>query len=66
MGRRSMVPQAGHIGRKPKPYFHRCTVCGITDRSYPQAEFRYCRQCSGSHGYCMGHLRNHEHIKADG
>ena len=65
MGRRSMTLQASRIGRKPKPYFHRCTVCGITDRSHPQAEFRYCRQCGGSHGYCMEHLRNHEHIKAD-
>jgi len=64
--RRSMALQASRIGVKPKPYFHRCTVCGITDRSHPQAEFRYCTQCDGSHGYCMEHLRNHEHIKTRG
>jgi hypothetical protein len=64
-GRRSMALQAARIGAKPKPYFHRCTVCGITDRSHPQASFRYCRQCDGHHGYCMEHLRNHEHIKTE-
>ena len=59
-GRRSMAMQASRIAAKPKPYFHRCTVCGITDRSHPQASFRYCRQCDGHHGYCMEHLRNHQ------
>ncbi len=63
-GRRTMAFQASRIGVKPRPYFHRCTVCGITDRSHPQAEFRYCSQCDGGHGYCMEHLRNHEHIRA--
>ena len=65
IARRSMAMQASRIGVKPKPYFHRCTVCGITDRSHPQAQFRYCRQCDGQHGYCMEHLRNHEHIKSE-
>jgi hypothetical protein len=64
MARRNMAMQARHIGVKPKPYFHRCTVCGITDRSHPEAQFRYCQQCDGHHGYCMEHLRNHEHIKS--
>ncbi len=64
-GWRSMGLQASRIGVKPKAYFHRCTVCGITDRSHPQAEFRYSRQCEGHHGYCMEHLCNHEHIKAE-
>ena len=37
IARRSMAMQASRIGVKPKPYFHRCTVCGITDRSHPQS-----------------------------
>ena len=65
IGRRSMALQARRISQKPKPYFHRCTVCGITDQSHPQAQFRYCRQCDGQHGYCMEHLRSHEHVKAE-
>lgn len=40
--------------------FHRCSVCGITDRSHPQMEFRYCTACGGK-GYCMEHIATHEH-----
>ncbi len=64
-GQRHMALQASRIGARPKPYFHRCTVCGITDQSHPQADFRYCQECDGHRGYCMEHLRNHEHIKTE-
>lgn len=48
---------------KPKaPYTHRCTVCGRTDVSDPDLEFRYCSRCSGYHCYCEDHISNHEHI----
>ena len=47
--------------RKPE-YYHRCTICGITDRTHPQMDFRYCSKCAGSPCYCADHLRNHEHI----
>jgi len=43
--------------------FHRCTVCGRTDVSDPQLEFRYCGECDGAPGYCMEHLHAHEHIR---
>jgi hypothetical protein len=62
-GWRRMEMQARIISAQPKPYFHRCTVCGITDQSHPDADFRYCRQCDAGHGYCMEHLRNHEHVR---
>lgn len=42
---------------------HKCTVCGITDKDDPNMEFRYCSKCNGHYGYCMNHIRNHEHIK---
>ena len=45
------------------PYTHRCTVCGRTDVSDPQLEFRYCSRCSGYHCYCEDHISNHEHIE---
>ncbi len=45
------------------PYNHRCTVCGRTDVSDPQLEFRYCSKCSGYHCYCEDHIGNHEHIQ---
>lgn len=44
------------------PYHHKCTVCGRTDASHPDLEFRYCSRCSGYHCYCLDHINNHEHI----
>lgn len=46
-----------------KPYTHKCTVCGRTDVSNPELEFRYCSRCSGYHCYCMDHINNHAHIQ---
>jgi hypothetical protein len=60
-GRRRMAWQAKTMVKQDKP-FHRCLVCGITDKSHPQMEFRYCSQCVGACGYCSEHIRNHEHV----
>ena len=43
-------------------YTHKCTVCGRTDVSNPELEFRYCSRCSGYHCYCEDHINNHSHI----
>ena len=45
------------------PYIHRCTICGRTDISHPDLEFRYCSRCSGYHCYCEDHISNHTHIQ---
>ena len=45
------------------PYTHRCTVCGRTDVTNPELEFRYCSKCNGYYCYCEDHINNHEHIK---
>ena len=45
------------------PYTHKCTVCGRTDASHPELEFRYCSRCSGYHCYCEDHINNHSHIE---
>lgn len=42
--------------------FHKCTICGITEKDDPEMEFRYCSKCQGNHEYCMKHLKDHEHI----
>lgn len=60
-GRRRMAAQAkGFSGKKEA--FHRCTVCGITDLTHPDMDFRYCPDCGGL-GYCKDHIFNHEHRK---
>lgn len=45
------------------PYRHRCTVCGRTDVSDPELEFRYCSRCNGYYCYCEEHISNHTHIQ---
>ena len=45
------------------PYTHRCAVCGKTDVSHPELEFRYCSRCNGYHCYCQDHISNHTHIQ---
>jgi hypothetical protein len=62
-GQHRMVSQAREVSRKNKP-FHRCTTCGITDKTNPDMEFRYCAQCEGTYGYCSEHIHNHEHIES--
>jgi hypothetical protein len=47
----------------PKDFtYHKCTVCGKTEKDDSKLEFRYCDQCEGDYEYCMEHIRNHEHI----
>ena len=64
-GRRRMATQAARLAVKERAYFHRCLACGITDRTHPTMDFRYCSKCAGSCGYCTEHLYNHEHVMAD-
>ena len=55
-----------HSGQKAQtqaPYHHRCTVCGRTDVSNPELEFRYCSKCNGYYCYCANHINNHVHIQ---
>lgn len=43
--------------------FHKCSICGKTELTDPDMEFRYCSKCNGNHEYCMDHLHTHEHIQ---
>lgn len=47
----------------PKNYTHRCSVCGRTDATNPELDFRYCSRCTGYHCYCSEHISNHTHIE---
>lgn len=49
---------------KPRDlYTHRCTVCGKTDVTNPELEFRYCSRCKGYFCYCEEHIGSHNHIE---
>ena len=60
-------PQAGSyeatVAKVKAPYTHKCTICGRTDVSNPELEFRYCSRCSGYHCYCQDHISNHTHVE---
>jgi len=45
------------------PYTHRCTICGRTDLTNPELEFRYCSRCNGYFCYCEDHISNHTHVQ---
>lgn len=66
-GKTIPFPSAGSyeasIATVKAPYTHRCAVCGRTDVSDPDLEFRYCSRCNGYHCYCIEHISNHEHIQ---
>ena len=51
------------VQKPTAPYTHKCTVCGRTDVSNPELEFRYCSRCKGYHCYCEDHISNHAHIE---
>lgn len=55
--------RAQESGPAKQPYTHRCTVCGRTDVSNPELEFRYCSRCNGYYCYCSEHIGNHTHIE---
>ena len=68
-GRRTRVIAAE--SRQPAPAAtqprHRCRVCGKTDKTHPQLDFRYCSKCADDACYCPEHIFNHEHVRsADG
>ena len=42
---------------------HKCAVCGRTEESNPELEFRFCSKCNGNYEYCQDHLFSHTHVQ---
>ncbi len=62
-GRRKMVRQVQTFAEAGEAR-HRCHVCGKTDRTNPEMDFRYCSKCAGDQCYCPEHIQNHVHVPA--
>ena len=43
---------------------HKCAVCGRTELTNPELDFRYCTKCVGNYEYCSEHLYTHPHVGA--
>ncbi len=41
---------------------HKCAICGRTEESNPELEFRFCSKCEGNYEYCQDHLFTHTHV----
>lgn len=42
---------------------HKCAVCGRTEITNPELQFRYCSKCAGNREYCQDHLFTHQHVQ---
>ena len=42
---------------------HKCAICGRTEVSNPELEFRFCSKCNGNYEYCSDHLFTHKHVE---
>lgn len=51
------------VRRRPEVTVHKCAICGRTEESNPELEFRFCSKCDGNYEYCQDHLFTHEHVK---
>lgn len=51
--------------RMKNGFRHKCAVCGRTDATNPELDFRYCSRCSGNYEYCSEHLYTHIHVGTD-
>lgn len=55
---------SGPISRGNGPITrHKCAVCGRTELSNPELEFRFCSKCNGNYEYCSDHLFTHTHVQ---
>lgn len=45
---------------------HKCAICGRTEESDPDENFRFCSKCDGNYEYCSKHIYTHTHVKNEG
>lgn len=61
--RRVAEQRAVRVKEQAQPR-HVCHVCGKTDISHPDLDFRYCSKCAGDQCYCPEHIHSHAHVVA--
>ena len=42
---------------------HKCAICGRTEETNPELQFRFCSKCDGNYEYCEEHIFTHTHVK---
>ncbi len=51
------------VHRTVKITRHKCAICGRTEETNPELEFRFCSKCNGNYEYCQDHLFTHKHVE---
>ncbi len=42
---------------------HKCAICGRTEETNPELQFRFCSKCNGNYEYCEEHIFTHTHVQ---
>lgn len=56
---------AAHVkqeSRSANAGLRKCAVCGRTNQTNPELDFRYCSRCAGYHCFCSDHIFSHVHF----
>ena len=62
---RRAAAEARHEARSANAGLRACAVCGRTNETNPELEFRYCSRCAGYHCFCSDHIFSHVHFTDD-
>ena len=56
------VAAARNRAQRPNANERKCAVCGRTNLTNPELDFRYCSRCAGYHCFCSDHIFSHVHF----
>ncbi len=62
---RSSAAQVKRESRQANTGLRKCAVCGRTNQTNPELDFRYCSRCAGYHCFCSDHIFSHIHFTDD-
>ncbi len=59
---RNTAAAARHEAQQANAGVRKCAVCGRTNLTNPELDFRYCSRCAGYHCFCSDHIFSHVHF----
>lgn len=62
---RNAAASARHEAQSANAGLRVCAVCGRTNVTNPELDFRYCSRCAGYHCFCSDHIFSHVHFTDD-
>jgi len=54
-----------HTVKMKKVTRHKCAICGRSEETDPDEQFRFCSKCEGNYEYCSKHIYTHTHVKKE-